>query len=69
MEKEEKILTPEEKERKDRARFRILVVLIILDIALAAYLVYEMISVFASSGSTNTSQSAIAIPQILKLFK
>ena len=69
MEKEEKILTPEEKERKDRARFRILVVLIILDIALAAYLVYEMISVFTTSGSSTTSQSAIAISQILKLFK
>ncbi len=66
MAKEEKILTPEEKERKDRARFRIFVVLIIFDILLAGYLVYEMISVFTNSGTPATSQSALAIIQLLK---
>lgn len=43
---EEKVLTEEEKTRKERIRTRIFAVLIGIDILLVAYLVYEMISIF-----------------------
>lgn len=69
MVKEEKILTPEEKERKDRLRFRLFVLLIIFDIALAGYLVYEMISVFTNNKSSNAVASAISIKQTIDLLK
>ena len=49
--KQEKILTVEQKERKDRLRFRLFVLLIIIDIALVIYLAYEIISTFSMSGS------------------
>ena len=70
MAKEEKILTPEEKERKDRARVRIFIILIIFDILLAGYLIYEMISVFTNSGAhSTTSQIGLAITKLIELFK
>lgn len=49
--REEKILTVEQKERKERLRFRLFVLLIILDIVLVGYLAYEIISTFSMSGS------------------
>ena len=49
--KQEKILTVEQKERKDRLRFRLFVILIILDLVLIGYLAYEIISTFSMSGS------------------
>ena len=49
--KQEKILTVEQKERKDRLRFRLFVLLIIIDIALVIYLAYEIISTFSMSGN------------------
>lgn len=68
MAKDEKILTPEEKERKDRLRFRLFIILIIFDIVLAGYLVYEMISVFTNNKSSNTV-SSIAIKQVIDYLK
>ena len=68
MAKEEKILTPEEKERKDRLRFRLFVLLIIFDIVLAGYLVYEMISVFTNNKSSSVVSST-AIKQTLDYLK
>ncbi len=69
MAKQEKILTPEEKERKDRLRFRLFIIVIIIDVILAGYLVYEMITVFTHNGAATTSQSAIAIQQLINLLK
>ena len=69
MAKQEKILTPEEKERKDRLRFRLFIIVIIIDVILAGYLVYEMVSVFTNNGTPTTSQSAVAIQQIINLLK
>ena len=68
MAKEEKILTPEEKERKDRLRFRLFVLLIIFDIVLAGYLVYEMISVFTNNKSSSVVSST-TIKQTLDYLK
>ena len=73
MAKEEKILTPEEKERKERLRFRILIVLIIFDVILAGYLIYEMISVFAGGNKSNNTTAAtnifIQLFEYIKLLK
>lgn len=42
-------LTPEQiKARKDTARFRIFVLLVIFDILLVGYLVFEMIMIFST---------------------
>ena len=46
MEEKNKILTPEEQQRKDRVRLRLFVLLIILDVLLVGYLIFEMISIF-----------------------
>ena len=46
MEENKKVLTPEEQARKDKLNFRLFVLLIILDILLVGYLVYEMIKIF-----------------------
>lgn len=46
MEKTKKVLTEEEKIRKDRLKNRLFILLIIFDIALVGYLVFEMISIF-----------------------
>ena len=59
MEKEKKVLTEEEQIRKDRVRFRLFVLLIIVDIFLVGYLVYEMISVFTNSGKSNTTNTEL----------
>ena len=45
--KKEKILTVEQKERKDRLRFRLFVLLVIFDIVLIGYVAYEIISTFS----------------------
>ena len=64
--KQEKILTVEQKERKDRLRLRLFVLLIIFDIALVVYLAYEIISTFSSSGK---SQVAIDLIENIKYLK
>ena len=43
-----KVLSPEEQTRKEKIRTRLFAVLVALDIALVAYLVYEMISIFVT---------------------
>ena len=45
-EENKKPLTEEEMTRKERIRTRLFVLLIVLDVALVAYLIYEMISIF-----------------------
>ena len=49
MEKEKKALTEEQQLRKDRVKFRLFVLLIIFDIFLIGYLVFEMIMIFTQS--------------------
>ena len=44
-----KELTPEEQARKDRVRLRLFILLICLDVLLAAYLIYEMIVIITQS--------------------
>ncbi len=59
-----KLITPEEKQaRKEKLRTRLFVLLIILDIALVGYLVYEMISIFTmnKNGSNSSVESAAAL--------
>lgn len=46
MEENKKVLAPEEQLRKDKLRFRLFVLLIITDVLLVGYLVFEMISIF-----------------------
>jgi len=55
MLEEKKVLTEEEQIRKDRVRFRLFILLVIVDIFLVGYLVFEMISVFTNSGKSNTT--------------
>ena len=54
-----KELTPEEINRKDRVRKRLFILLIILDILLAGYLVFEMIVIIqqATSGNKGSEQN------------
>lgn len=47
MEENKKQLTPEEQLRKDKLNFRLFVILIIADILLVGYLIFEMIKIFA----------------------
>lgn len=47
MAKNEKILTPEEAERKERLRFRLFVLLIVLNLFMIGYLAFEMVMIFA----------------------
>ena len=61
----EKILTPEQQLRKDTLRFRLFVVLIILIILMIGYLVYEMVSVFATGNNTTSVVSAIETIKLL----
>lgn len=60
----EKVLTEEEKIRKDRVRFRLFVLLIILDILLVGYLVFEMVSIFHNARSNNSQNTS----NVLVLF-
>lgn len=46
MKNEEKVLTPEEQLRKDRVRLRLFALLIVVDVLLIGYLVFEMIMIF-----------------------
>ena len=46
MAEEKKALTQEEQLRKDRIRLRLFVLLIIFDVLLIGYLIFEMISIF-----------------------
>ena len=48
MAKNEKILTPEEIERKERLRFRLFVLLIVLDLFMLGYLAFEMVMIFVA---------------------
>ena len=43
---EQKALTTEKEVRKNRVRFRWFIILIVTDILLVGYLVYEMIAIF-----------------------
>ena len=61
----EKILTPEQQLRQDTLRFRLFVVLIILIIFMIGYLVYEMVSVFATGNNTTSVVSAIEMIRLL----
>ncbi len=65
----EKILTPEEKERKDRLKFRLFIILIVFDILLAGYLVYEMVSVFTGNNRNNSSTTIASIREIFEFIK
>ena len=47
MESKNKVLTEEEKARKQKVSTRLFALLVGIDILLVAYLVYEMISIFA----------------------
>ena len=64
--KQEKILTVEQKERKDRLRLRLFVLLILFNLLLVGYLAYEIISTF-SSVSSNPPQ--VDLLNIANLFK
>ncbi len=46
MEKETKIIPIEEQQRKETVKFRFLWTIIILDILLAGYIAYQIVSVF-----------------------
>ena len=69
VEKEKKELTPEEQVRKDRIRLRLFALLIILDILLIGYLVFEMIMIFSINSNKNSSSNIGVIIDTLKLFK
>ena len=47
MAKNEKILTPEEALRKERLRFRLFVLLLVLDLFMLGYLAFEIVMIFA----------------------
>ena len=42
--KKQKVLTPEQIERKNALRFRLFYILVLFDILLAIYLVYQIVS-------------------------
>ena len=69
VEKERTELTPEEQARKDRKRLRLFVLLIVLDILLIGYLIFEMISIFSINSNKNSSSNIGVIIDTLKLFK
>lgn len=69
VEKEKKELTPEEQVRKDRIRLRLFVLLIILDILLIGYLVFEMIMIFSINSNKNSSSNIGVIIDTFKLLK
>lgn len=59
VKKDDTQLTPEELERKQKSRFRILALLVIIDILLVVYLVIEIVIMFNrnnSEPSTNSSE-------------
>ena len=68
-EKDKKELTPEEQVRKDRVRLRLFVLLIILDILLIGYLIFEMIMIFSINSNKNSSSNIGVIIETLKLLK
>ena len=45
--KKNKVLTPEEQQRKDKLNFRLFILLIVLDALLVGYLIFEMIKIFS----------------------
>ena len=53
-----KELTPEEEIRKARISKRLFILLIILDVLLVGYLVFEMITIITKSRSNNQQQAA-----------
>lgn len=68
MEKEKKALTEEEQIRKDRVRFRLFILLIIVDAFLVGYLIFEMVSIFTNSGknSSNNTQLVLFLLSLLR---
>ncbi len=65
-----KELTPEQQVRRDRRNFRIFILLVLVCIFLVGYLVYEIISVFASNGTqVEIPASAAEIHNLIKLLK
>ena len=68
-EKEKKELTPEEQVRKDRVRLRLFALLIILDVLLIGYLIFEMIMIFSINSNKNSNSDIGVIIDTLKLLK
>ena len=64
-----KELTPEEQVRKDRVRLRLFVLLIILDVLLIGYLIFEMIMIFSINSNKNSNSNIEVIIETLKLLK
>ena len=64
-----KELTPEEVERKDRVRLRLVILLICLDILLAGYLVFEMIIIVTKATSQNKQDTAIDIMALREVIR
>ena len=65
MEENKQTLTPEEKQaRKEKLRTRLFVLLIILDVILVGYLIFEMVSIFTMNkkgGASSSVESATAL--------
>lgn len=68
MEKEKKALTEEEQIRKDRVRFRLFILLIIVDAFLVGYLIFEMVSIFTNSGKNNSNNTQLVL-SLLSLLR
>ncbi len=68
-EKEKKELTPEEQVRKDRVRLRLFALLIILDVLLIGYLIFEMIMIFSINSNKNSNSNIGVIIDTLKLLE
>ena len=64
--KQEKILTVEQKERKDRLRLRLFVLLILFNLLLVGYLAYEIISTFSNVGNNPPQVDLLNIANLIK---
>lgn len=58
VKKDDAQLTPEELERKQKSRFRILALLVIIDILLVVYLVVEIVIMFNRNNSKPSTSSS-----------
>lgn len=58
VKKDDTQLTPEELERKQKSRFRILALLVIIDILLVVYLVVEIVIMFNRNNSKPSTSSS-----------
>ena len=64
--KQEKILTVEQKERKDRLRLRLFVLLILFNLLLVGYLAYEIISTFSNVSSNPPQVDLLNMVNLIK---